>query len=427
MLFTAQSSRRRKNLVMHSADAPNVFEDDPDDGPAFDLSNDDHDLELQRRFAADCGRPDGLKLAINEEGGQPREHLLPGPFAVIGAEPACNLQIDAPGVGGRQAFLLSLEDRVFACDLAGPVGTRHRGRLITKTWLADSPSLEFGETAVTVADFPGGGDASKPQPGGGRIEYELVFGGGSQSYRAKGEVLLFGGDPRCKLQYRHESVAPVHGAIVSTRTTAWLVDLGTSEGVILDGIAVRLAPLSNGSVLTIGDKEVEVRMLSESQGLISGAAAAAQGGVSEEFVLKVLERYQDSQRNLMDEMRSWTKEFSHVLVEAQHAQARQLQGERQEMRREFVELMRIMAQRLPGPASAERRAAAAMQPSRPDQRLPAPPSQMPAPVVAPTADDQERLTSTSEPEELRRRLEEVEEHLDAHHGWLGSLLRRTPR
>jgi hypothetical protein len=94
------------------------------------------------------------------------------------------------------------------------------------------------------------------------------------------------------------------------------------------------------------------------------------------------------------------------------------------MRREFVELMRIMAQRLPGSGAqgARRNVSAA-----PDQRLPPPPKQLPAPPVARTADPEERLASTQEPEELRRRLQEVEQQLDAQQGWLGSLLRRSPR
>jgi pSer/pThr/pTyr-binding forkhead associated (FHA) protein len=423
MLFTTHSSRRRKNLVMQNAEEATVFEVGSDEQLPLSLVSPAGEIELQRRFAADCGVPDGLKVVVDAGNGRAREHVLASPFALIGAAPGCAVRLDTPGVADRHAFMLVLEGRVFGCDLATPAGTRHEGRLITKAWLQGRPALEIAAATVTIADLqaPGGEGAVAADTDG--VELELAFGNSRQAYRVRDALLLFGRDARCKLQYRHDSVSPVHGAIVCTRNTAWLVDLGSPEGVILDGVAVRLAPLHDGSILTIGDKDVEVRLLNGPEPPATKAAPQA-GAVSEGFVLEVLERFQDSQRQLLDEMRTWTRDFSQALIEAQHSQSQQLQGERQEMRREFVELMRIMAQRLPGPGGQTARGNAAPQP---DQRLPAPPKQLPAPPVARTADPEERLASTQEPEELRRKLQEVEQQLDAQQGWLGSLLRRSPR
>jgi pSer/pThr/pTyr-binding forkhead associated (FHA) protein len=422
MLFTTHSSRRRKNLVMQNAEEATVFEVGSDDHLAVGLTLPAGEIELQRQFAAECGVPDGLKLIVDAGNGRLREHALASPFALVGAASGCSVRLESPGVADRHAFMLAMDGRVFGCDLATPGGTRHEGRIITKAWLQGRPALEIAAATVTIADVPATGAETGP-PDTDRVELELAFGNARQAYRVRDALVLFGRDARCKLQYRHDSVAPVHGAIVCTRATAWLVDFGSPEGVILDGVAVRLAPLHNGSVLTIGDKDVEVRLLSGPEPSAVTAAAQA-GAVSEEFVLEVLGRFQDSQRQLLDEMRTWTKDFSQALIEAQHAQSQQLQGERQEMRREFVELMRIMAQRLPGPGAQTPRRNAQGQP---DQRLPAPPKQLPAPPVARTADPEERLTSTQEPQELRRKLQEVEQQLDAQQGWLGSLLRRSPR
>jgi hypothetical protein len=408
---------------MQSAEAGTVFEVGADDQLAIGLNSPAVEIELQRRFAADCGIPDGLKVIVDSGNGRLREQAVASPFALIGKAPRCNVRIDATGVADRQAFMLLLEGRVFGCDLATAAGTRHEGRLITKAWLPGRPALEMSGATVTIADVAETSESGPPSAETDRVELELSFGNSRQAYRVRDTLLLFGQDARCKLQYRHDSVCAVHGAIVCTRNAAWLVDLGSPEGVILDGVAVRLAELRDGNVLTIGDKEVEVRIASGPEPPAVKAAPQA-GAVSEEFVLEVLERFQDSQRQLLDEMRTWTKDFSQALIEAQHAQSQQLQGERQEMRREFVELMRIMAQRLPAPAAASPRRGAAMQP---DQRLPAPPKQLPAPPVARTADPEERLAATQEPEELRRRLQEVEQQLDAQQGWLGSLLRRSPR
>jgi len=422
MLFTTHASRRRKNLVMQSAEEATVFEVGSDEQLPAGLISPSGDIELQRRFAADCGVPDGLKVVVDAGNGRIREHVLASPFALIGAGPHCGVRLESPGVADRHAVLLVLDGCVFGGDLATTTGTRHEGRLITKAWLRGQPSLEIAAATATIADLPTAGDVAAA-PDGERVELELAFGNSRQAYRVREPLLLFGRDARCKLQYRHDSVCPVHGAIVCTRSTAWLVDFGSPEGVILDGVAVRLAPLNNGSILTIGDKDVEVRLLNGPEPPAVKAAPPA-GAVSEEFVLEVLERFQDSQRQLLDEMRTWTRDFSQALIEAQHSQSQQLQGERQEMRREFVDLMRIMAQRLPGPGSpAPRRSA----PPPADQRLPAPPKQLPAPPVARTADPEERMASTQEPEELRRKLQEVEQQLDAQQGWLGSLLRRSPR
>lgn len=423
MLFTTQASRRRKNLVMQNADQRTVFEVSEENAPALDTSGAAGELALRRQFAADCGSQDGLRVVVDSGNGRLREHTVVGPYVVIGNAPSCNLRLDAPGLGAQQAFLLLFEGRVFACDLASPGGTRNEGRLITKAWLQGRPAIEFCGMTATLADAA---VAEAAEPAADRVQLELAFGGDKQAYRVRGEILLIGRDARCKLQCRHESISAVHAAIVCTRTRAWLIDLGSPEGIILDGIAVRIAPLADGNVLTLGDKEVEVRTVSGPGGVVAVAPATA-GAVSEGFVLEVLERFQDSQRQLLDEMRTWTKDFSQALISAQHSQSQQLQGERQEMRREFVELMRIMAQRLPGPAATNGQRSGVVQPAHPDQRLPAPPRQLPAPPVAPTADAEERLATTNAPEELRRRLQEVEQHLDAQQGWLGSLLRRSPR
>ncbi|MBL8849877.1 MAG: FHA domain-containing protein [Planctomycetaceae bacterium] len=406
---------------MQNPDGATVIEVGSDDDHRVDLSVPGMDNELLRRFAADCGIPGGLKVVVSTGSGRIREHMLPGPCAVIGTAPHCNVRVEGEEFADRHAVLLSLEGRLFGCDLSTAQGTRYDGRLITKTWLTGLPSVEIGKSTVTVVESESAETVVSSDAE--RIQLELSFGNGRQAYKVRGEVLLIGQDARCKLQYRHPSVAGVHAAIVCTRTTAWLVDFGSSEGIILDGLAVRLAPLKDGSVLTIGDKEVEVRLGSAAEKVAPPVPAV--GAVSEGFVLEVLERFQDSQRQLLDEMRTWTKDFSHALIESQHAQSQQLQGERQEMRREFVELMRIMAQRLPGPAPAGRRAV--VRPDQPDQRLPAPPPQLPAPKVAPTADAEERLEATHTPDELRKRLQAVEEHLESQQGWLGSLLRRSPR
>jgi pSer/pThr/pTyr-binding forkhead associated (FHA) protein len=422
MMFTTHSSRRRKNLVMHNAETATVFEVGTDENLPVDLSVSGLDVELLRRFAADCGLPGGMKVVVSTGAGRIREHQLPGPFAIIGTAPTCNVRVEGDEFADRHAVLLYLEGRVFGCDLATAAGTRYDGRLITKTWLAGLPSVEIGQSTATLVELPPAVEVSDSEPE--RVQLELSFGNGRQAYKVRGEVLLIGQDARCKLQYRHPSVVGVHAAIVCTRQTAWLVDFGSPEGLILDGLAVRLAPLQNGSIITIGDKEVEVRLNAGAVAQVP-ATTPAQGAVSEGFVLEVLERFHDSQRQLLDEMRTWTKDFSQALIEAQHAQSQQLQGERQEMRREFIELMRIMAQRLPGPAPAGRRPAP--RPDDQDQRLPAPPKQLPAPPVAPTADAEERLHASSTPDELRKRLQAVEEHLDSQQGWLGGLLRRSPR
>lgn len=423
MLFKAQSNRRRKTLVMQSADGAAVFDVGAAVTQDSDLSIAAGDVELCHEFAADCGLPGGLKVVVDLGNSRLRERAVAGPYALIGSAPSCNLRLDAPGIAPQQAFLLWLDGRIFGCDLASPGGTRHGGRLITKAWLQDRPTLEFSGTTVTVADVP---PLDVAPPASGHVQLELAFGAGRQPYRVHSDVLLIGRDSRCKLQCRHEAVAPVQAAIVCTRSSAWLVDLGSAEGTILDGIATRLAPLKDGSVLTLGDKEVEVHLQAGAHAPVEPPAPQS-GSVSEEFVLDVLERFQESQRQLLDEMRTWTRDFSQALVAAQHAQSQQLQGERQEMRREFVELMQVMVQRLPGPAQANARRHAVPPPAPTDQRLPAPPPQLPAPAVAPTADAQERLAATASPDELRRRMQVVEEHLDAQQGWLGSLLRRSPR
>ena len=69
MLFTTHSSRRRKNLVMQSAEEATVFEVGSDEQLPSGLAAAAGEIELLRRFAADCGAPDGLKVIVDAGNG----------------------------------------------------------------------------------------------------------------------------------------------------------------------------------------------------------------------------------------------------------------------------------------------------------------------------------------------------------------------
>lgn len=411
---------------MRSGRPAAIFEISEHDRSAL-VVDDSESEELRRRFAAECGVPEGLRLVVSGDNGLLREQTVVGPYAIIGSAPQCDLRLDDASVSPRHAVVLALEGRVFACDLASESGTRQNGQPLTKAWFDDAPLLEIGAATVTLASMPlpFDQDPEESADSGDAFRLEIALGPGRPWYRVRGQAVLFGRDPRCKVQCQHESAEPVHGLLVCTRTSAWLVDLGTPEGTTLDGKAVRLAPLKDGSIITLGHRHLHMRVVRPTQ---ASEGADSPAAASEALVLELLQVFQDSQRQLLDEMRHWAREFAHTLRTGQHAQAQQLLQERQDMHGEFAEMLRLAAVGRHATQGSPARADPAVHPSHEEPFTPAPSG---APALALAAYDPGHVNPAAaddlESSDAQVAGPHAEEPQESQRGWLDALLRRAPR
>ena len=73
-------------------------------------------------------------------------------------------------------------------------------------------------------------------------------------------VTLIGSRPGCKVNLRHQRVAPVHAAIVNDGSRILAIDLVTKKGTLLNGLNMEHEPLDDGDVLTIHNWEFHVQI-----------------------------------------------------------------------------------------------------------------------------------------------------------------------
>lgn len=93
-------------------------------------------------------------------------------------------------------------------------------------------------------------------PTGGRL---IVRRAGDEIARCTidRERLLIGRSARSDLRLASESVSRNHAAILWTRSGVTIVDLGSTNGTVVEGERIQSHPLSEGSTFRVGDCEVE--------------------------------------------------------------------------------------------------------------------------------------------------------------------------
>lgn len=192
------------------------------------------------------------------------------PFAIVGRGERVDVVLDDPRVSRRHAFFQALGGRVFCIDLGsrtklyweGETSPRPRG------WLDPARPIEVGPFAIrwTTRGVPGIQESmpedplkperslsrkSSPMPRGG-LELPIRTGPDNTPWWLDGRIVLVGRSNICQLVLSEASVSRIHAALIRTKAGAWVIDLGSREGIRANGIRVRWAWLDDGDELQIG-------------------------------------------------------------------------------------------------------------------------------------------------------------------------------
>jgi signal transduction histidine kinase/pSer/pThr/pTyr-binding forkhead associated (FHA) protein len=109
-------------------------------------------------------------------------------------------------------------------------------------------------------------------------EYELIIIKGpkeGQAYALQGEEVVIGRDPTCELSIDDGTLSRKHAKIVLNAHGLALEDLGSANGVLVNGVRVKKSALRVDDQLTLGKVEMQLRQVTELSGPRKESALSA--------------------------------------------------------------------------------------------------------------------------------------------------------
>jgi pSer/pThr/pTyr-binding forkhead associated (FHA) protein len=223
------------------------------------------------RFRKACGLVAPLALAAQETDAPPPSSQpleWPGPFLLIGRHPRDDLSLPGRQVSRRHAYLQAVAGRVLCIDLKSRGSTFWDDETEARPWgwLDPGQSLRIGpyriyrtdrqpeEPASLLDPFsPPDDQVSVPHPLP-RPMLELPFrvGGLVPTWEMAGLLALAGRTEDCQFLLNDDSISRTHASLVRTPLGTWVVDLGSREGVHVNGTRVRWAWLADGDLVRFG-------------------------------------------------------------------------------------------------------------------------------------------------------------------------------
>jgi hypothetical protein len=116
--------------------------------------------------------------------------------------------------------------------------------------VAEEEPVEAPAGAESIGTEPG--PASTPATD---RSAQLVFG--DEAWELVGRRIVVGRDATSDIQVNDSTVSREHAAIVRRGTSWWVIDLGSTNGTSVNGVAAAEHPLTGGDRITFGEAEVE--------------------------------------------------------------------------------------------------------------------------------------------------------------------------
>jgi len=280
-------------------------------------------------------------------------HPEASPFATIGRSEDCDVQLDHPDVSFRHAHLQLVAGHIYCIDLASRTGTFWDGINLPSGWLMPGQAVRIGPFSIVAAPdvrsdrlqpvdvrsdrlqpVEGPAEAGHYEPDADRrvaklnllsheiaeprIELQMLNGRhlvtGKRQWTVRQPITLIGSGPQCRLRLQDDSVSRVHCSLMATPAGVWVTDLLGRDGTWVNGERVTFQLLNDDDVLEIGRFEFRVRYRNEEDDAldvrrdrlqpVKGPAEAAHyeraggGGVSESFVLSMMDRFLEMQQQM---------------------------------------------------------------------------------------------------------------------------------
>lgn len=365
--------------------------------------------DVAHEFARACRIPEGLRITIAHDASPPLDVNVECGYALIGRDPRCHVQVIADDISPVHAFALVLRGKLLVCDLGSESGTWSGPDRIERTVLASDAPFRCGSALLRIESRVDETEGHSRVRESDRAPARILFprrSGEEVEYCLKNSVSIIGADPRCTAHLANRTVSPFHCAFVRIDHEVWLIDLGSEHGTFVDDERIAIARIADGSELTLG--RVAARLSLEEGNLQRSQVPARrrpQPGMSEEFVRDLLSEFRAAQRETLAEMKSCLVEVVKVMA-ANNAAAQAGANSAAAGALLTEALERVMKPALPGAATPFEPIRRRLQ--EPGQvGLPATAPGDAAPAAAEFSEAEERL----DPEDLRHRIQDVDERL----------------
>lgn len=217
-------------------------------------------------FAIACGVQRPIRLKVDD--GRGASHLvhLDRPFAVLGRNPAADLQLDHEQVCLRHAYLQVVGGRLWAIDLSIRGGLQWpHGRPIRCGPLVPDAPVQIGPFTIQALDEPGEAEpglelkdpirARPPEPAPFLRNSDDE---GPGPWRLSRMIQFLGRSSLCRVRLQSRDVSQTHAALIRAGGRLWIVDLLGRGGLLVNGVATRFGLLEPGGVLDVGSHRLHV-------------------------------------------------------------------------------------------------------------------------------------------------------------------------
>lgn len=217
-----------------------------------------------------CGVDPNVTLVVEDLARRPlREQPLDFPALTIGRGPHNDLWLNHDRILSRHALLVWLEGSVFftalspKAELLGPKGPMSSG------WWTPNLCVRTGAFRLQLRGLkkaPPSFDPFAPSLAAELPRLELRFKSAAsaiESWPVTRPLTLIGRSPICKVRVDHESILPVHAALIRTAGRLGIVNLSDVEHVQVNGTAVMSAVLDVGDQIRCGVFRFEVQAAAE--------------------------------------------------------------------------------------------------------------------------------------------------------------------
>src|SRR5262249_25459422 len=111
--------------------------------------------------------------------------------------------------------------------------------------------------SATMVYRPKPGAAAQEAPGEAPVERESVFlSVDGERYPVSKRVTVIGRAQDCDLQLTDPNISRRHAEVRQEETSYWIVDLGSTNGMEVNGRRLRQAKLEDGDRVTLGSTDV---------------------------------------------------------------------------------------------------------------------------------------------------------------------------
>ena len=217
-----------------------------------------------QKLFEECRGRRGMQLRI-EVAGETRTQALDLPYVVIGSDSSCDVRIQHSSVLPFHAYVQWIDGRLFCCSLV-----ESDSQDSPAAWLGSKP-VNLGPFRLSVPNMTDVASAS-PDPlarnaelAGEIAQIQLNFAGVQQrdnDWPIDRTLTLIGRGSQCKLRLDHAEIPLVLASLVRTASSCWLINLGHSELLQVNGKPILLESLDVGDKLGLGAFQADVSTVS---------------------------------------------------------------------------------------------------------------------------------------------------------------------